>query len=122
MGTCCVKGKKKQTNGRGFAGGPVYLDNDNRKPQNKHVYKEDSKTKPDNLQTISVKKDKNLTEDEREQRRLQALAAAEKRQMEIDMKGMTKEAYEEFKHKQKAAMETEKYKTSNDKGLQWRVG
>ena len=122
MGTCCIKGKKKQTNAKGFGGGPIYLDNDNREAQNRANFKQDARPRHEDPDPIAIKKDKNLSEAEREQRRLQALAAAEKRQMEIDMKGLSKEAYEEFKQKQRAAMESEKYRPNDDKALQWRAG
>lgn len=118
MGQCCIKGKKKQTNARDFGGGPIFLDNNNRESQNKHVHKEDPKSHKLDSSPIPIKKVKNITESEREQRRQQSITAAEKRHTEIDMKGMTKEAYEEFKQKQRKAMEYEKYTITTVQALQ----
>ena len=69
----------------------------------------------------NAKYDNKLSAQEREERRKKAAEAAENREKEHKMKGLSKKAYIESEMKKKRLEDAEKNKTPGDKALEWRV-
>jgi len=90
MGSCCIKSKKQSSKGN------------------------------NNKDLAPVYHNKKMTDAQRDERRQKALEAAENRQQENQMKGLSKKSYAETQIKKKKLEEAEKY-SKNDKTLEWRV-
>lgn len=76
--------------------------------------------KEETSKPIEYRTDPNLTEEEREQRRLKLAQATEERLKQESQKGMTKEGTVEYSYMVKHQKDLEKYKKLDDgKNLDW---